>query len=350
MKAVIVLDTNALLNYPKIVFSFPESLVVIPQTVLTELDRLKTTRASKEVLFRGREVSRILFTLSSKGNLSEGVSIRNGSMLKVVALDKSKQIPDSLKVKNSDDCILGLAFQLALEHGKDNITLITNDLNMLLKAQTLEIPVEQRIKIKGEKLRAFWQSIRARKRLFTWAIVPIVLFLAAIGLASIFNIGPFEEKTTPEVSSEIRTFKEKEQTYFKLLEANPRDVNALTGLGNLYFDSQQFQLAVNMYERALKIDSPNTYVQTDLGVAYYNLGLTDTAIEEFQDVLEDNPNHVTAHYNLGIVLWKGKNDFEGAKKEFETVIELAPDDRLAQAAQQNIGQIDELLKKSNNGD
>ncbi len=351
MKPVFILDTNVLLNHPKIIFTFPESLIVIPQTVLTELDKLKTTRASKELLYRGREVSRILFSLSNQGNLSEGISIKNGSMLKVINIDKSRQIPESLKIKNSDDCILGLAFQLVQDFGKKNVTLITNDLNMLLKAQTLDIPVEKCLEIRGEKLRAFWQSLVSRKRLIVWAVVPIVLFLATIGLMSIFDIGPFKEKaTTPSVDPKIQAYREKEQTYLKLLETNSRDINALIGLGNLYFDHQQFQLAINMYERALKIDPAKSYVRTDLGVAYFNLGLLDTAIQEFQKVLDDNPKHITAHYNLGIVLWKGKNDLEGAKKEFQKCIELAPQGQLAQAASQNIQQIDELLKDQKDGD
>ncbi len=216
---------------------------------------------------------------------------------------------------------------------------------MLLKAQTLDILVEQCIRLKGERLRAFWQSLLAKKRLFLWGSVPIVLFLATIGLMSIFNVGPFQETPPTNVPSRVQTFKEKEQTYLDILESNPRDFNALVGLGNLYFDNQQFQLAINMYERALKIEPENNFVRTDLGVAYFNLGLTDTAIEEFQKVLKDNPKHVTAHYNLGIVLWKGKNDFEGAKEEFQTVMELAPNDPLAQAAQRNIDQIDQLLEK-----
>lgn len=345
MKPVFILDTNALLNYPKIIYTFPESLVIIPQTVFTELDKLKTTRASRELLFRGREVSRILFSLSNQGILSEGVSIENGSMLQVVTLDKSKQLPESLSPKNSDDAILGLAFQLVEEYGTENVTLITNDLNMLLKAQTLEIPVDQCLEVKGERLRAFWQSIVSRKRLIIWAVVPIVLFLATIGFMSIFNVGPFKGRTSQtEIPTELQAFKEKEQAYTKLLETNPKDINALIGLGNLYFDYQQFQLAANMYERSLKIDPANTYVRTDLGVAYFNLGLTDTAIQEFQTVLKDDPKHVTAHYNLGIVLWKGKQDLEGAKKEFQKCIELAPKDRLAQTAAQNIQQIDLQLK------
>jgi len=344
MKSVVILDTNALLYDPKIIYTFPESLIIVPQTVLTELDKLKTTRASKEFLYRGREVSRTLFSLADVGNLSEGIELKDGSLLKVIALDKSKPLPSTLSAKNADDAILALTLQQIEEHGKDKVTLITNDLNMLLKAQTLEITVEQCPAIKRERLKAIWQSVVARKRLFLWAIVPIVLILAAIGIMAVLGVGPFESDLPPGIRSELRAYNEKEQAYLKLLEADPKDLNSLVGLGNLYFDNELFQLAANMYERAIRIDSGNTYVRTKLGESYLELGLTDIAIREFNRVLKDDPEHETAHYNLGIALWKGKGDLEGAKKEFQKCVELDPESRIAKEAKQKIEQIDEALQ------
>lgn len=344
MKSVVILDTNALLYDPKIIYTFPESLIIVPQTVLSELDKLKTTRASKEFLYRGREVSRTLFSLADVGNLSEGIEVKDGSILKVVALDKSKPLPATLSAKNADDAILALTLQQIEEHGKDKVTLITNDLNMLLKAQTLDITIEQCPTIKRERLKAIWQSVVARKRLFLWAIVPIVLILAAIGIMAVLGVGPFKSELPPGIRSELRAYNEKEQAYLKLLEADPKDLNSLVGLGNLYFDNELFQLAANMYERAIRIDSGNTYVRTKLGESYLELGLTDIAIREFNRVLKDNPEHETAHYNLGIALWKGKGDLEGARKEFQKCVELDPESRIAKTAKQKIEQIDEALK------
>jgi tetratricopeptide (TPR) repeat protein len=122
--------------------------------------------------------------------------------------------------------------------------------------------------------------------------------LAAVGSCQTIcvGVGPFAGNATPHYRA-AQAYKE-EQTYLKL-EVNSKDINSLVGLGNLYFDYQQFQLAANMYEKALKIDSGNTFVRTDLGVAYFNLGLTDVAVREFNKVLKANPKHVTARYNLG---------------------------------------------------
>ena len=64
MNKIVVLDTNVLLADPNSVLSFPRAEVVIPETVLGELDKLKTARVDPDLRFRGREVSRILFELS----------------------------------------------------------------------------------------------------------------------------------------------------------------------------------------------------------------------------------------------------------------------------------------------
>ena len=76
MPDVVVLDTNVLLADPTVLLSFPRSDVVIPETVLGELDKLKTARVDPDLRFRGREISRILFDLSEEGSLVDGVELR----------------------------------------------------------------------------------------------------------------------------------------------------------------------------------------------------------------------------------------------------------------------------------
>ncbi len=63
----VVLDTNVLLGDPEILFAFPDAEAIIPETVLGELDKLKTSRADPDLRFRGRKVSRLLFDLSATG-------------------------------------------------------------------------------------------------------------------------------------------------------------------------------------------------------------------------------------------------------------------------------------------
>ena len=111
MKTV-VLDTNVLLADPGSLLGFPDADVVIPETVLGELDKLKTSRVDPDLRFRGREVSRILFDLSEQGSLIDGVDLPDGGRLRVAPLDSEGQLPEGLATRNADDRILAVAYQL----------------------------------------------------------------------------------------------------------------------------------------------------------------------------------------------------------------------------------------------
>ena len=144
MQKIIVLDTNVLLADPQALLSFPRAEVVIPETVLGELDKLKTARVDPDLRFRGREVSRLIFEFSEGGSLTEGVDLPEGGRLRVVPFDSDVKLPEGVSSRNADDRILAIAYQVAEHAGPDaDVTLVTNDLNMLLKAQTLGIPVER---------------------------------------------------------------------------------------------------------------------------------------------------------------------------------------------------------------
>src|SRR4029434_204782 len=78
-----VLDTNVLLHNPNALFMFKDNDVVIPFDVIEELDKFK---ASTDDLGRNaRTVIRHLDQLRSKGNLSDGVEVKEtGGHVRVI--------------------------------------------------------------------------------------------------------------------------------------------------------------------------------------------------------------------------------------------------------------------------
>jgi tetratricopeptide (TPR) repeat protein len=109
-----------------------------------------------------------------------------------------------------------------------------------------------------------------------------------------------------------------------MIQSNPRDVNALTQLGNLYYDHGQFRDAAEWYGKALEINPNNADVRTDRGTSYWNLGQADAAIAEFQKALEADPSHAQTLYNLGVVYLNGKNNPAEAKKVWERLLASNP--------------------------
>ncbi|HDP70641.1 MAG TPA: tetratricopeptide repeat protein [Actinobacteria bacterium] len=347
MKPIYVLDTNVLLDEPNIIYSFPDAEIVISETVLSEIDKLKTTKASTDLKYHGREISRALFELSKKGKLREGIRIDNGAVIKIATFDSSGEVPKSLNLKNTDDRILALTFQIHKKNPK-NLTLVTSDLNMLLKAQTLGINIQYK---EGQPAKGF-QFFRKTtwKKNVPWFLTIFLVLVISGGIVFYFQAYVPSKETPADISSEImvqqKIYEDQKNEYLKALENDPNDLQALVGLGNLYFDTKQHQLAINMYQRALEIRPSDTNIKTDLGIAYFYLGMNDAAVREFQAVIEIDPNHPNAHFNMGIVLWRGKSDLNNAVKEFEKYLELRPEGPSAEEAKQNIAQINAALKKS----
>src|SRR5512137_409857 len=166
---IYVLDTSVLL-------SFPGAEVIVPETVLAELDKLKTSRVDPDLRFRGREVSRVLFDLSEQGSLTEGVTLPDGGTLRVATEENG--MPEGLSARNADDRILAVAYNTNKNAGpEDEVRRITNDLNMLLKAQTLGVPVARH----GEGLEASFTR-RYIVRPFQRYRVPLAILAVALAV------------------------------------------------------------------------------------------------------------------------------------------------------------------------
>src|SRR5512133_160411 len=102
MNKTVILDTNVLLADPNSILSFPRAEIVIPETVLAELDKLKTARVDPDLRFRGREVSRILFDLSEEGSLIDGVELPDGGLLRVMPFESDmKDLPEGISSRNA---------------------------------------------------------------------------------------------------------------------------------------------------------------------------------------------------------------------------------------------------------
>jgi cytochrome c-type biogenesis protein CcmH/NrfG len=108
------------------------------------------------------------------------------------------------------------------------------------------------------------------------------------------------------------------------LQTNPKDVEALKQLGNIYYDGQAYPQAIEYYSKALEVTPNNPDVITDLGTAYWYTGNADKAIEEYQKSLAIRPNYPNTLLNLGVVKWQGKKDPQGAVVVWEQLLKTNP--------------------------
>jgi cytochrome c-type biogenesis protein CcmH/NrfG len=128
----------------------------------------------------------------------------------------------------------------------------------------------------------------------------------------------------------------------QLVAQNPKDVQAWISLGNDYFDSRQFQPAVDAYANALALDPKNPDVLTDQGVMYRELGQYDKALANFLKANEVAPTHMQSLFNAGVVYAYDKKD---AKKAEETWLKVIANDKSGRFAAQAGQAIAELRQR-----
>lgn len=108
------------------------------------------------------------------------------------------------------------------------------------------------------------------------------------------------------------------------LKSDPDNPQLLTSIGNFYYDAQQFPIAIDYYNRALKVKPADAAVRTDMATAYWYTGNADSAIAEFNKALTYEPNKPNTLFNLGLVMWQGKMDINGAVAEWEKLLKTNP--------------------------
>lgn len=348
-----VLDTNVLLADPQAIYAFPDACVVIPETVLAEIDKLKTGRADQDLRYRGREVSRELFGLSEAGALTEGVALKNGGFLMVARFDPDAALPPEFNQKSSDDRILAVAFQLA--EADEDVTLVTNDLNMLLKAQAMQLPVrrygdESERPLLARVTRTMWQ--RNRIPILT-AMAVVVAFVAVLIVLRLLGgvSTPRTSTLPPEFERMLGSNQRELLSNLQTLQQDPEDLQALIALGNLYYDegvrsrnSAFLQKASTYYERALELSPKDPAVGTDLAVTYYYLGRMNKAVDRIRKVIADNPGFSTAYFNYAVFLQHGKKDLENAAKMYRKFLSMVPpDSQLAPEARARLDAVETSL-------
>jgi hypothetical protein len=125
------------------------------------------------------------------------------------------------------------------------------------------------------------------------------------------------------------------QGYKAALAKNPKDKDAIIGLGNLEFDSGQWLHAIDYYTRALSIDPKNADVRVDRAVAYHSMGQNDQAKKELLEVTRERPDHKNAWLNLGVVA-RESGDRAGALRAWQRYLELDPQGEHAAGVRQEI--------------
>ena len=150
-KKTYVLDTNVPLTDPDSLYAFENNDILLPFKVLEELDKHK--KRQDGVGRNARETIRILDSLREAGSLNKGVRLGKGmGVIKVIQLDPERltECPD-IDLKDSDNEIICCVFQEQAAAPRRKHIVVSRDVNMRVKCDSLGVLCEDYIRSKVVK-------------------------------------------------------------------------------------------------------------------------------------------------------------------------------------------------------
>ncbi|MFA7418230.1 MAG: PhoH family protein [Melioribacteraceae bacterium] len=138
-----VLDTNVILHDPTCIHHFQENNIIIPLSVIEELDHFK--RGNQVINLNAREFARTLDSITGNDIFNGGVSLGRGKGKVRIVITKglSREIHDVFREDNVDHRVLSAAFEANRNvKNKESIIVVTKDVNLRMKAKALGIPAE----------------------------------------------------------------------------------------------------------------------------------------------------------------------------------------------------------------
>lgn len=180
----------------------------------------------------------------------------------------------------------------------------------------------------AEKAKQKTRSITGQTLIAAVCVAFCVGFLSGVTLtiykSRSLSPPPQTERATKADKAETNKLDEMRISLEAELLKNPDNVATLTQLGNTYFDLNQYQKAINIYEKSLALAPNDPDVLTDMGVMYRRNKQPQKAIEAFDRAMQADPGHEPSRFNKGVVLMHDIQDVVGAVAAWEELVKLNP--------------------------
>lgn len=140
-KKIFVLDTNVILHDSDSIYKFDEHDVVIPITVLEELDFFK--KGNDTINFHARNFARNIDEISEDKLFNTGLSLGKGKGKISIILERAFDETMSFFTQSKPDHkILNIAYDLTVTKKSKTVILVTKDVNLRMKAKSINVRAE----------------------------------------------------------------------------------------------------------------------------------------------------------------------------------------------------------------
>lgn len=143
VEKIFVLDTSVILHDNNAFKSFDDNDIAIPISVLEELDMFK--KGNDTINFEAREFSRELDSISLGGTLHDWMPIGDKHLGQFKVVMDENSIPNACEIFGEDKAdhrILNVAILMKAEFPKKEVYLISKDINLRIKAKSLNIQAD----------------------------------------------------------------------------------------------------------------------------------------------------------------------------------------------------------------
>ncbi|WP_092123728.1 tetratricopeptide repeat protein [Desulfonatronum thiosulfatophilum] len=161
----------------------------------------------------------------------------------------------------------------------------------------------------------------------------LILVVVALGLALLFVGSIIYRLQNPSLTMQARTSQStmamnEIADMMARLDNEPNHLPTLMALGDQFMRLGSWERAAVFWRRSLAVDPTEDRAMNGLGVAYYNMDQYSESAEQFERIVDINPDNYRAHFNLGMLNKYYLDNPEQGRFHFERVLEIGPQDEV----------------------
>ena len=112
--------------------------------------------------------------------------------------------------------------------------------------------------------------------------------------------------------------------YQHVLGIDPQNADALHLLGVSVYQSEQYDIAINLITQAIQIDSTKPLFFTNLGNAFQKQGKLEKSVQAYQKAIQIQPGYAEAYFNLGNSL-REQGKLKESTQALQKAVQIQPD-------------------------